>query len=132
MCGIVGVICASFLGKNWKSHNSVVHRGPDKGGGVYISENHEQLAMKRLAIIDLDYGNQPFCNEDRSITLVFNGEIFNAPELRSELQAKGVSFRSSHSDTEVILRLYEKEGINSFHKLNGMFAFVIHDSSKNF
>ena len=52
---------------------------------------------QRLAIIDLDDGNQPFCNEDRSIILVFNGEIFNAPELRSELQAKGVSFRSSHS-----------------------------------
>ena len=133
MCGILGIAGKFSLNELESLHASVVHRGPDKGGGVYTSLNHEVgLAMQRLAIIDLDDGNQPFCNEDRSIILVFNGEIFNAPELRSELQAKGVSFRSSHSDTEVILRLYEKEGIDSFHKLNGMFAFVIHDSSKNF
>ena len=69
MCGIVG-ITEKFSGKELeKLHKSLIHRGPDKGGGVYISENHEVgLAMQRLAIIELDDGNQPFCNEDRSIT----------------------------------------------------------------
>src|SRR4051812_24351857 len=79
------------------------HRGPD-GGGV-LAHPDATLGMKRLAIVDVEHGHQPMTNDDGSVVLVYNGEVYNAPALRKELEARGVRFRT-RSDTEVILRLY--------------------------
>lgn len=129
MCGIVG-----FTGENSSSQLSrmnrlIEHRGPDDFGEFSDSENQVHLAMRRLSILDLEGGHQPMFNDDKSIWIVFNGEIFNAPTLRKELEATGSRFQTNNSDTEVILRLYEKEGTHLVHKLNGMFAFVIYDKN---
>jgi asparagine synthase (glutamine-hydrolysing) len=100
------------------------HRGPD-GGGV-IAHADATLGMKRLAIIDVVHGLQPMSNEDDSVTLVYNGEIYNAPALRKRLTDAGVRFRT-RSDTEVILRLYELDPERVEEELVGMWAFAIHD-----
>lgn len=106
------------------------HRGPDDSGlwdakfpdGSYIG-----LGSRRLAILDLSpLGHMPMCNEDRTIWITYNGEIYNFANLRRELEADGHTFRS-HTDTEVILHLYEKEGADCVRRLNGMFAFAICD-----
>ena len=129
MCGIAG-----FL--NWAGPvqlpearlramcDMIVHRGPDDFG----SEIQEGVAlgMRRLAIIDLSGGHQPIFNEDRTVRVIFNGEIYNYRELRQELQAEGHQFRSQ-SDTEVIVHLWEKHGVEFAARLNGMFAIALHD-----
>jgi asparagine synthase (glutamine-hydrolysing) len=108
------------------------HRGPDDSGlwerrfpdGSYIG-----LGSRRLAILDLSpLGHMPMCNEDRTVWITYNGEIYNFAELRRELESKGHRF-SSHTDTEVILRLYQEEGPDCVKRLNGMFAFAICDLS---
>ena len=102
------------------------HRGPD-GGGVHLQGN-VGLAHRRLAIIDLrETANQPMCNEDGSIWVTFNGEIYNFQELRDELQQRGHAFRTG-SDTEVIVHAYEEYGRECVHKFRGMFAFAIWDA----
>lgn len=101
------------------------HRGPDDEG-YYLSEGIG-LAMRRLKIIDLETGNQPVFNENKDVSVVYNGEIYNFLELRKELIRKGHKFNSK-SDTEVIVHLYEEEGINFITKLNGMFAFALWDN----
>jgi asparagine synthase (glutamine-hydrolysing) len=103
---------------------ALYHRGPDDegmdiAGGV-------ALGMRRLAIIDVAGGQQPMFNEDRTVRVVFNGEIYNYRELRDELQAKGHQFLT-HSDTEVIAHLWEEEGLGFADRLNGMFAVALHD-----
>jgi len=104
------------------------HRGPDDEG-IYI-KNNVGLAHKRLSIIDLTpAGHQPMSNEDGSIWIVFNGEIYNYLDLRKKLQAKGHTF-SSHTDTETIVHLYEDKGIECVQDLRGMFAFAIWDDNK--
>ncbi|MCB2173731.1 asparagine synthase (glutamine-hydrolyzing) [bacterium] len=103
------------------------HRGPD-GFGFYQDE-HAGLAHARLSIIDLAGGWQPITNEDRTLWIVFNGEIFNYPELREELQKRGHRF-ATQSDTEVIIHLYEERGAAALTELNGQFAFAIYDSRK--
>ena len=103
------------------------HRGPD-GGGV-LPHPDATLGMKRLAIVDVEHGHQPMQNEDGSVVLVYNGEVYNAPALRKELEARGVRFRT-RSDTEVILRLYEDDPDNVEQHLVGMWAFAIHDRAK--
>jgi asparagine synthase (glutamine-hydrolysing) len=106
------------------------HRGPDDSGlwerrfpdGTYVG-----LGSRRLAILDLStLGHMPMCNEDRSLWITYNGEIYNFAELRRELESKGHRF-TSHTDTEVVLRLYEQEGPACVKRLNGMFAFAICD-----
>ena len=88
------------------------------------------LAMRRLSIIDLSGGHQPMSNEDQNVWIVFNGEIYNHAQLRAQLTAAGHRFRSDHSDTEVLVHLYEEEGEGMVERLNGMFAFVIYDKRK--
>lgn len=106
---------------------TIAHRGPDSSG--YFLEEELGLAFRRLSIIDLEGGNQPMTNEDGSIVLVCNGEIYNYHELRAGLELKGHSFRTK-SDVEVLVHLYEESGVDFLNKLNGQFAFAIYDRKK--
>lgn len=128
MCGINGF--------NWpdkqiieRMNDTVRHRGPD-GEGTYI-DDYVSLGHRRLAIIDLtEKGKQPMCNEDGSIWLVYNGEIYNFRELRKELEQKGHLFKSN-TDAEVIIHAYEEWQLKCLARFNGMFAFAIYDSRKD-
>jgi asparagine synthase (glutamine-hydrolysing) len=102
----------------------IKHRGPD-GGGV-IADPDATLGMTRLAIVDVEHGKQPMSNDDGTIVIVYNGEVYNAPALRQDLERKGVRFRT-RSDTEVVLRLYEDDPNHVEEHLVGMWAFAIHD-----
>ncbi len=108
--------------------DAIEHRGPDDYGAY--TDSACAIGMRRLSIIDLSTGHQPIPNEDESMWIVFNGEIYNFPELRAELEAHGHRFRT-RSDTEAILHLYEQYGTGAFAKLRGMFAFAIWDTRKN-
>lgn len=132
MCGFVG-----FVGKQSKEEkrkiikdmaNMIVHRGPDSDG-YYIDDN-VALGFRRLSIIDLDKGSQPIYNEDKSMVIVFNGEIYNYKELKEGLINKGHKFKTN-TDTEVILHGYEEYKEELFNKLRGMFSFVIYDIKNN-
>ena len=132
MCGITGLV---HFNKEWKikpevlenMSNSIYHRGPDDEG-LYIDKNIG-LGFRRLSIIDLNRGHQPMSNQNDSIYIVFNGEIFNFLEQRNILLQKGYIFKTM-TDTEVILHLYEEYGVNCLQFLRGMFAFTIWDSNK--
>jgi len=128
MCGIAGIFDASVRPQVSDLKPMVdiqSHRGPNADGTLV--DGPVALGMRRLSIIDLEGGQQPIFNEDRSIAVVFNGEIYNYLELREELAARGHRF-STRSDTEVLVHLYEDEGDGFLSKLNGMFAFAIWDS----
>lgn len=127
MCGIVGL--AGWQDESWLSRMNAVlhHRGPDGSGEYRDREAGVGLAMSRLSIIDLVGGQQPMSNEDGAVWLVYNGEVYNAPEIRPRLEAAGHRFRTSHSDTEVLVHLYEERGEEMLDELNGMFAFVLFD-----
>lgn len=137
MCGINGFIFKektdnSYLTNNINNMNNLIHhRGPDDDGIFTEVRNGYgiTMGMRRLSIIDLHSGKQPIFSEDKQITIVFNGEIYNFLDLKRELLQKGVVF-NTNSDTEVILKLYEIEGVSSFKKLDGMFAFSIYDKRK--
>lgn len=128
MCGIVGRI--NFNADNIREVSLISmlkiisHRGPDDEG-FYIDKNIG-IGMRRLSIIDLEKGHQPIFNEDKSLAVICNGEIYNYRELRNNLTNSGHIF-STNSDTEVILHLFEEYGTDSFEILNGMFAFAIYD-----
>lgn len=107
--------------------NKIIHRGPDSAG-QHIDEK-TALGFRRLSIIDLDYGSQPMYNEDKSIVITFNGEIYNHQDLREDLIKKGHVF-SNNADTEVLIHAYEEYGEDMLNMLRGMFAFVIWDSNK--
>jgi asparagine synthase (glutamine-hydrolysing) len=132
MCGILGFI---NLDRNNRADEriarrmaeAIVHRGPDDEG-FYFKDN-VALGMRRLSIIDLATGHQPISNEDDSVWVVFNGEIYNFLELRQRLLARGHQFRT-HSDTEVIVHLYEDHGDDLVDHLNGMFAFALWDERR--
>lgn len=130
MCGIVGFAGVQNDSLIRLMNNSQHHRGPDEGGYYGDQRDAVSLAMRRLSIIDIADGHQPMASGDEQIWIVFNGEIVNAPELRKQLEDEGCRFKTSHSDTEVLIHLYVKyqEGMLSF--LNGMFAFVIHDKKR--
>lgn len=130
MCGITGIVNKNIAEKETiiKDMVSLIqHRGPDDDG-FYVDEN-VALGMRRLSIIDISSGKQPIYSADGKKVILFNGEIYNYKEIREELLRTGSTF-NTHSDTEVILRLYEKEGENFLTKLRGMFAFVIYDLDK--
>ena len=107
--------------------DSIYHRGPDDEG-FYINKN-VGLGFRRLSIIDLNTGHQPLSNEDGSIWIVFNGEIYNYQELQDNLKQKGYTFKTK-TDTEIIVHLYEEYGVNCLQYLRGMFAFAIWDNNK--
>lgn len=104
--------------------NKIIHRGPDSEG-IYTNEK-VTLGFRRLSIIGLENGSQPIFNEDSSLAIIFNGEIYNYQELKSELLEKGHIFKTK-SDTEVLLHLYEEEAEDMLNRIRGMFAFVIYD-----
>jgi asparagine synthase (glutamine-hydrolysing) len=132
MCGIVGIVqrepgepvCEARLRQML---GMIRHRGPDQFG-IYLDQQ-AALGNARLSIIDLSHGQQPIANEDESLWIVFNGEIFNYPELRSELQARGHQF-NTQTDTEVVLHAYEEFGADCLTRFNGQFAIAIWDSRK--
>lgn len=129
MCGICGITYfdRDRLVDEHQVHRmcaAITHRGPDDEGIVTRAEFG--MGMRRLSIIDLVTGRQPICNEDGSVWIVFNGEIYNHHELRAELQKKGHTFKT-RSDTEAIVHAYEEYGEDCPNKLNGMFAFAILD-----
>jgi asparagine synthase (glutamine-hydrolysing) len=131
MCGICGIV--DFDGRTVDAEtirrmaDTLWHRGPDGAG--YHFEPHVGLGHRRLSIIDIDNGQQPISNEDGTIWIVFNGEIYNYPELRSQLQSKGHIFRTN-TDTEVIVHLYEEIGEDCFAQLRGMFALALWDRKR--
>ena len=108
----------------------LVHRGPDDQGIWHQPQRGVGIGNRRLSIIDIGGGHQPFVSDDGQVAVVQNGEIFNFVELASELRAQGVQLKTA-SDTEVILRLYEREGISFVSKLNGMFAIAIDDARED-
>jgi len=127
MCGIAGLILRegkALPGLVQAMCDQMRHRGPDDEG--FYVEGGCALGMRRLSIIDLNTGHQPISNEDESIWVVFNGEIYNYQELREELARKGHRFLT-HSDTETLVHLYEEEGQEGPSRLRGMFAFAIWD-----
>jgi asparagine synthase (glutamine-hydrolysing) len=132
MCGIAGMVSAN-PGERIEAQTihrmcqAIVHRGPDDEG-IFVKDG-VGLGMRRLSIIDLAGGHQPIFNEDRSVWIVFNGEIYNFPELRKELEGRGHRF-STNSDTEMIVHLYEDLGADCVKKLRGMFAFALYDEHR--
>jgi asparagine synthase (glutamine-hydrolysing) len=108
--------------------STLTHRGPDSEGSWESPD--VSLGMRRLAIIDLATGEQPVFNEDRSIAVIFNGEIYNYIELRADLLRAGHRFSTDHSDTEVIVHLYEEHGLDFLNYLNGMFAIALWDQRR--
>ena len=125
MCGICGFTGSSDRQIITRMLGTIVHRGPDDEG--CFSSNQISLGMRRLSIIDIATGQQPVHNEDNIIWTVFNGEIYNYLELREDLLHRGHRFYTDHSDTEVIVHLYEEYGLDFVHKINGMFAIALWD-----
>jgi asparagine synthase (glutamine-hydrolysing) len=131
MCGICGVISPNGAAADRAlledMNSALLHRGPDSGG-VLIKDG-AGIAARRLAIIDLETGDQPLTNEDGSVAVVQNGEIYNYRELRAELEGKGHRFRT-HGDTEVLAHLYEERGPRFAEALRGMFAVAVIDAKR--
>jgi asparagine synthase (glutamine-hydrolysing) len=127
MCGIVGIAGPQETGWIERMNAIQIHRGPDDDGVFRDPHAGVSLAMRRLAILDIAGGQQPMTSVNGRHVLVFNGEIYNAPELRTELEAKGERFETDHSDTELLLRLLIREGRRALPRLNGMFAFAFYD-----
>jgi asparagine synthase (glutamine-hydrolysing) len=137
MCGIAGYVAAGNpgdLGRALRAMSAaLVHRGPDEEGFLETvtrdGERRIGLAHRRLSIIDLSTGHQPMGNEDGSVQIVFNGEIYNFPKLREELIARGHRFRT-RSDTETIVHAYEEWGPDCLRRFRGMFAFALWDARR--
>ena len=134
MCGIVGVGSTQPLhNRHWLAlgRDAMVHRGPDDFGEWWSSDGRVGLAQRRLSIVELSSaGHQPMLNVFGSLSIIFNGEIYNHGDLRNELTGKGYLFRS-HSDTEVILAAYQQWGEACLTHFNGVFAFVIFDAKRS-
>ena len=129
MCGFTG-FTGNLANKEEiieKMMNRIIHRGPDSSG--IHSDDNVTLGFRRLSIIGLENGSQPMYNEDGSIVIVFNGEIYNYEIIKEELLKKGHIFKSE-ADTEVLVHLYEEKGMDMLKEIRGMFAFVIYDTNK--
>ena len=129
MCGICGLVAGGGAPDREAleaMNNALLHRGPDSAGMVV--NGPVGLAARRLSIIDPETGDQPIANEDRSVHVVQNGEIYNHAQLRAELEAQGHRMRTDHSDTEVLVHLYEQHGPAFAERLRGMFAVAIWDA----
>jgi asparagine synthase (glutamine-hydrolysing) len=132
MCGIAGTVSGARDVEPWRPRVEAMtaalqHRGPDSAG--FVDADHVAIGVRRLAIIDLETGEQPHWNEDRTIVAVANCEIYNYVELREQLIAKGHRFRSA-SDAEVIVHLYEEQGEELVRPLRGMFAIALWDQTR--
>lgn len=127
MCGICGFTGQSDKALLKKMAGTLIHRGPDEEG--YYTDDAVNLAIRRLSIID-PASHQPIHNEDKTLWVVFNGEIYNFQKLRWDLKSKGHRFYTHHSDTEVIVHLYEEYGTEFVHKMNGMFAIALWDRAE--
>jgi asparagine synthase (glutamine-hydrolysing) len=130
MCGICGILTPDpslvpDRGLLERMRDLIAHRGPD-GAGLYLGMG-VGLAHRRLSIVDLAQGQQPMYSHDRRFVIVYNGEVFNHPALKTELEAAGVRYRT-HSDTETVLHLYERLGERAVDRMRGMFALAIWDS----
>ena len=133
MCGLAGIfdsrgereIDATVLSR---MNASLRHRGPD-GDGLYVGSGIG-LAHRRLSIIDLERGQQPMFNEDKSVAVVYNGEIYNFPELKKELESKGYRFKT-HCDTEVVIHGWSAWGVDCVKRFRGMFAIALWDSEQH-
>ncbi|HSZ15147.1 MAG TPA: asparagine synthase (glutamine-hydrolyzing) [Solirubrobacteraceae bacterium] len=135
MCGICGILAFSdgFACDERVTvamRDAMIHRGPDDAG-VWVSPGGRvALGHRRLSIVDVSHsGHQPMCNEDGSVWVAFNGEIYNHAQLRSELEERGHRYRS-HCDTETIVHLYEEEGVRCTERLDGMFALAVWDERR--
>src|SRR5713101_2147805 len=133
MCGINGIFAyhsassAPEEAELLATRDAMRARGPDGSGAWWSVDRRCGLGHRRLSIIDLsDRASQPMTSEDGRFVVVFNGEIYNYPELRAELEADGARFRTT-SDTEALLHLYKRHGAEMVHKLRGMFAFAVWD-----
>ena len=133
MCGINGIALSSRARRDVdagvveRMRDCIAHRGPDDCG-IFI-DGAVGLGHRRLSIVDVAAGHQPMTNEDGSLHIVYNGEIYNHADFRAQLEARGHTYRT-HCDTETILHLYEEEGARSVERLRGMFAFAIWDQKK--
>jgi asparagine synthase (glutamine-hydrolysing) len=131
VCGIAGIVARPDevveAADVHRMCQTIVHRGPDDEG--IRADGPVGVGMRRLSIIDLSGGRQPIHNENQNVWVVFNGEIYNFPELRHDLEARGHTFYT-HSDTEVIVHLYEEMGADCVNKLRGMFAIALYDKQK--
>src|SRR5919108_5602406 len=129
MCGIAGIVDPALPADELRRvlprmTDSLVHRGPD-GEGCFVAPG-VGLGMRRLSIIDVAGGRQPISNEDGGVQVVFNGEIYNYPELQRHLSTRGHVFRTK-SDTEVIAHAYEERGVDGLTDLRGMFGIAVWD-----
>src|SRR3989454_520247 len=132
MCGIAGLVGADGLhpddrARAIRMREVIRHRGPDEAG--LWGDDRALLAHRRLSIVDLNSGQQPLANEDRTIWIAFNGEIYNHAEIRRDLEAHGHAYRT-RSDTETIVHAYEQWGDECVHRLRGMFVFAVWDAPK--
>src|SRR6266481_488265 len=132
MCGICGFLDSRQTEQSKQDSlrrmcGIISHRGPDDEGH-YISGD-VALGMRRLSIIDLAHGHQPISNEDETVWVILNGEIYNFQKLRDELESKGHRFRT-RTDTEVIVHLYDDVGLECFRRLRGMFALALWDTKR--
>ena len=131
MCGIAGFVLREGIADSAAVRlmcDQIRHRGPDDEG--FYSNGACALGMRRLSVIDLEHGHQPISNEDGTIWVVFNGEIYNFQEIRDRLLQSGHVFRT-HSDTEVLVHLYEEEGVDGIARLRGMFAYALWDERRS-
>ena len=133
MCGINGIAFSPNSGRHVNEARLIAmrdvleHRGPDDGG-IFVDENIG-LGHRRLAIVDPRLGVQPMFSGDRSVAMVYNGEVYNHADYREDLESRGYKFHT-HSDTETILNLYQEHGRDCVDHLRGMFAFAIWDARK--
>src|SRR5918995_3271200 len=132
MCGIAGIVASDGLAPEDRTRaiamrDVITHRGPDDAG-LFMDER-AVLAHRRLSIVDLAAGHQPLANEDETIWIVFNGEIYNHADIRPELESAGHRYRT-RSDTETIVHAYERWGDACVERLRGMFAFAIWDAPR--
>ena len=127
MCGITGF--AGIYNKELLQQMNCVqtHRGPDDQGYYFDEAAEVNIAMTRLAIVDIQDGHQPMSSNDEDLWIVFNGEIYNSEKLRADLKKLGHNFKTHHSDTEALIYMYKQYGTSMLQHLNGMFAFVIYD-----